>query len=355
MPDRSKKILIVTDAWKPQINGVVRTCEHLQLELQKMGHEVLVIGPASFSCRFPMPGYTEIELVMFPYRNLVKKISAFAPDYIHIATEGPLGWAARRFCIKHSMAFVTAYHTQFPDYVAKRVGKFLPFLKSWAYRVTDNIIRSFHARAAGIIVTTPTLERELKDRHYKTPLFCMIRGVPVDIFSPGPGTLFQDLPRPIALYVGRVAIEKNLEAFLDMEWKGTKVIVGDGPSLPAFRQKYPDVVFAGVQTGKELAEYYRSADLFVFPSKTDTFGIVILEALACGLPVAAYDVTGPRDIITSPYLGVLTHDDLALATEKALHLKPHAQDRYQHVKDNYSWESAAREFISILEGCSQTV
>jgi glycosyltransferase involved in cell wall biosynthesis len=348
-----KRILVVSDAWKPQINGVVRTYEHLEIELRRMEHEALVIGPSDFPHRFPIPGYREIELVVMPYRRLAEKIKAFAPDYIHIATEGPLGRAARAYCLRHKLPFITAYHTQFPDYVAQRIAKILPPLAKTVYRLTDHVIRNFHAPAAGIIVTTPTLEHELKERGYTPPLFCMIRGVPTDVFSPGPSPLFKELTRPVALYVGRVAIEKNIEAFLSMNWEGSKIVVGDGPSLESFKRKYPDAVFAGIKTGQDLADHYRAADIFVFPSRTDTFGIVLLEALACGLPVAAYNVTGPRDIITEPYLGVLTNDDLADASNKALHLGDKRNERHEHVREHYSWESAAREFMTILESCSR--
>lgn len=343
-----KRILIVTDAWRPQVNGVVRTYEHLGVELEQLGYEVKIIGPCDFPRRLAMPGYREIELTLFPYKKLAAAITDFQPDSIHIATEGPLGWAARRWCRRHKKQFTTAYHTQFPLYVGKRVGKILPFLERWATKKTAGLIRRFHSAGSGIIITTDSLKHELLAQDYQTPLFTLKRGVPIDLFTPGSATLFADLPRPIALYVGRVAIEKNLDAFLDMDWHGSKVVVGDGPNRQTMTKKYPAVHFAGVQTGAALADHYRSSDVFIFPSKTDTFGIVILEALACGLPVAAYPVTGPRDIITEEFLGRL-NDDLAAAAQQALQSGSHERRRHDHIKEHYSWPAITKDFIHILD------
>lgn len=347
--DKNRRILIVSDAWKPQVNGVVRTYEYLGEELEKMGHTVRIIGPRDFPLHIPMPGYAEIDLALFPYQRLSGMIDGFAPDSIHIATEGPLGRAARRYCLKKGRRFNTAYHTQFPDYVARRVAKFFPKLEDFARRKTDDSIREFHRPAAALITTTESLEQELIARGYKTPLYQMARGVPLDLFCLGPATLLQDLPRPIAMYVGRVAIEKNLDAFLSMPWEGSKVVVGHGPSLEELQAKYKDAHFTGKKIGQELADHLRSADIFVFPSRTDTFGIVLLEALGCGLPVAAYDVTGPRDIITEPFLGALDSTDLAAAARKALAVKDEKQARRAYVEKHYSWEAAARRFIEILD------
>lgn len=349
MDDKKRKILVISDAWRPQVNGVVRTYEHLGDALEKRGHECRVIGPADFPRRLPMPGYREIELAIFPYRLLKTMIDGYAPTSIHIATEGPLGWAARRYCREHGIRFTTAYHTQFPDYAAQRAAKYLPFLHAPVKAIATAWLRRFHAPAAGIITTTASINAELKSKGYETPLHAMNRGVALDIFNPGAATLFRDMKQPVALYVGRVAIEKNLEAFLSMNWPGAKVVVGEGPSLGSFKKKYPDVFFAGKKTGDDLAAHYRSAHVFVFPSRTDTFGIVLGEALACGLPVAAYNVTGPKDIITGGLLGVLHDHDLSEAAHRALALHEHAAARAEHARKHFSWESIAEQFLDILD------
>ncbi len=346
---KRRKILIVTDAWKPQINGVVRTYEQLAAALEKKGHDVRVIGPSSFPRKLPLPGYREIELAVLPRRRLRALIEDYAPTSLHIATEGPLGWAARHYCLDKEIPFTTAYHTQFPAYVGRRVGRFLPFLEQPAQNLTDALVRRFHAPAAGMITTTPTLEQELRTRGYSVPFYRMVRGVCARSFSPGKETLFSHLTGPVALYVGRVAIEKNLEDFLRMDWPGSKVVVGDGPSLNALKAKYPDVLFTGKKTGADLVSHYRSSDVFVFPSRTDTFGIVLAEALACGLPVAAYNVMGPRDIITEPFLGHLHEHDLAAAARGALALTGDSQKRHDHAREHLSWDTAAAQFLEILE------
>ncbi len=342
------KILIVSDAWHPQINGVVRTYEYLQTELTRMGHEVKVIGPADFPLCIPMPGYSEIQLVFAPSARLGKMIGDFNPHHIHIATEGPLGIAGRRYCKKRQIPFTTSYHTQFPDYVAKRAERYAAFLHKPFYEWGKRFMRWFHAPAGAILIATPSLEQQLKDWGFTIPMFSFSRGVNLDLFYPGEQTLFSELKRPVALYVGRVAIEKNLEEFLAMPWNGSKVIVGEGPSKTDLSQKYPEAVFVGKKTGEELANCYRSADLFVFPSRTDTFGIVLIEALACGLPVAAYNVTGPRDIITDPALGALHESDLGLAAQTALQTGD-AETRSHHVKTRYTWENAGRQFITAIK------
>ncbi len=344
----SAKILIISDAWRPQINGVVRTYEFLSAELEKAGHTVRVIGPADFPARMALPGYSEIELVLLPYRRLARMVEDFSPDYLHVATEGPLGWAARRYAIKHGLTYTTAYHTQFPDYVAKRVARFIPALRSWTHRKVTALIRHFHKPAGAIVVTTPSLKEELESKGYERPMHCLARGVPVELFYPGPPDALHDVPRPIALYVGRVAVEKNLEDFLAMDWPGSKVIVGEGPDKPSLQKKFPEALFAGKKVDKELASYYRSADLFAFPSRTDTFGIVLIEALASGLPVAAYNVTGPRDIITHPHLGCL-HEDLSTAALEALKHADRAEDRHAHVRAHYTWPAVAQQFMDILK------
>ena len=338
------KILIVSDAWRPQVNGVVRTYEYLRDELVAMGHDVKVIGPADFPFRVPLPGYPEIKLALFPHFRLRRMINSYAPDMLHIATEGPLGFAARSYACKHNMDFTTAYHTHFPDYLARRVRQYMPFLESRVKRQAIKTVRNFHAPAAAMMVATQSLEDDLNAWGFKTPKTRMTRGVNPDVFRPGPKTLFRDLPGPVALYVGRVAIEKSLHKFLDMPWDGSKIVVGHGPSMDYFIKRYPDARFTGKKIGQDLVEHYRSADVFVFPSRTDTFGIVLIEALACGLPVAAYNVTGPKDIITDKTLGIL-HDDLETAAQDALK-HGSADERFKHVRDHYSWKKAAEQFLS---------
>lgn len=347
------KILVVSDAWKPQVNGVVRTYEYLAAEMPARGHDFRVIGPADFPWRVPLPTYKEIELALFPLRRLRRMVDAFAPDAIHIATEGPLGKAARKLCLSRGWPFTTCYHTQFPDYAAKRAAKIMPILQGPVKNFTTAMLKKFHAPSSALMVASQTLALELQSQGYTAPMRLWARGVYVDIFHPGDKNLFADLPRPVALYVGRVAIEKNIEAFLDMDWQGSKVVVGEGPALAELRVKYPAAVFVGKKTGKDLADHYRSADIFVFPSRTDTFGMVMPEALACGLPVAAYDVTGPRDIITAPFLGRLD-DDLGRAARAAL-LQGTAEERFAHVQAHYTWAAIARDFIAITESSGAVI
>jgi glycosyltransferase involved in cell wall biosynthesis len=338
------KILIITDAWHPQVNGVVRTYEHLSAELEKLGHTVRVIGPAEFPVTIPMPSYPEIKLAVFPHLLLYKKIREFGPDTVHVATEGPLGWAGRRWCIRNKMPYTTTYHTHFPDYVAKRVAKALPFLYNPVKAFAKALVRHFHSTAKAMFVATQSLEDELKSWNWPTPMIRLIRGVKLEQFTPEKSDVFKDLKGPVAIYVGRVAIEKNLEAYLGMQWDGTKVVVGDGPAMDELKKKYPDAVFVGKKEGVELARQYQGADVFVFPSRTDTFGMVLIEALACGLPVAAYDVTGPRDIVTKPFLGVLD-DDLAAAARKALSVGTR-EERATYTAQTYTWPHVAQQFLA---------
>jgi glycosyltransferase involved in cell wall biosynthesis len=341
------KVLIISDAWHPQVNGVVRTYEYLLQELDRCGHESLVIGPCDFPVTMPMPFYPEIRLVLSPYRRLQKMIEEYAPDKIHIATEGPLGWAARRYCLKHKSPFTTSYHTQFPDYMAKRFAWLIPPLYKAVHRAGVRSVRRFHAPSEAIMISTDSLREQLENWNFKTPMAHLTRGVDLTYFTPGKKSVLQDLKAPIALYVGRIAIEKNLEAFLDMDWHGSKVMVGDGPVRKSLEARYPDVHFVGKKTGHKLAEYYRSSDVFVFPSKTDTFGIVLIEALACGLPVAAYNVTGPKDVITHEHLGALHEHDLREAALQALK-SADSEKASAHVRGNYNWERAAKQFIDAL-------
>ena len=342
------KVLIISDAWHPQINGVVRTYEYLCKELESMGHTIEVIGPADFSAIIPMPFYPEIKLVISPYKHLKHLIQDFKPDKIHIATEGPLGWAARKYCLKNNINFTTCYHTQFPDYVAKRFAWLIPPLYNVVHHLATKIVRRFHAPSKNLMVATKSLEKQLLEWGFKNPITHLSRGIETSIFhNESDINILNNLKRPIALYVGRMAIEKNLEGFLDMEWQGSKIMVGDGPTRYSLQKKYPHVTFTGKKTREELADYYRSSDIFVFPSKTDTFGIVLIEALACGLPVAAYNVMGPKDIITHEHLGALDDNDLAKAANIALS-NANRDKCASHAADHYSWKTAGKQFLDAL-------
>ncbi len=346
------KILIITDAWHPQVNGVVRTYEHLSQELVKRGHNVKIIGPTDFPVRMPMIGYSEIKLAVAPDIRLGRIIAKYMPDQIHIATEGPLGRAARFHCIRNKIAFTTAYHTHFPDYMAKRVCKHAPIFYGIVHKFGRYLVRKFHKPSSCVMVATKSLEEELRSWRFKSPMASVVRGANLDIYYPpetdADKSEFKDLKRPIALYVGRIAIEKNLEDFLKMDWDGSKVIVGEGPQKREYKRKYPTAHFVGVKQREELAAHYRSSDVFVFPSRTDTFGIVLIEALACGLPVAGYNVTGPKDIITAPFLGAIHETDLSLAAKQALKHGT-ATQRAAHIKNTYSWEIAAKQFEQALQ------
>lgn len=342
-------ILIISDAWHPQINGVVRTYEHVIEELEKTGHRVNVIGPCDFKYSVSMLGYSEIKLALFPYRRLKRLIKQYAPDGIHIATEGPLGWAARRYCAKHNIPYTSAYHTHFPDYMAERAGKYWQALKRPAKKFGIWYTRKFHSTSSAMLVATNSLAQDLEKWGFKTPRYNFSRGVNYDIFHPD-GTaneIKKQLRGPVAIYVGRIAIEKNLRAFLDMPWQGDKLIVGSGPDTHRLKARYPEAHFVGAHKREALAAYYRCGDVFVFPSKTDTFGMVLIEAMACGLPLAGYNVTGPKDIITEDFLGAVD-DDLSAAARRALE-NGSAAMRVQYAKDHYSWAQAAQEFMDALK------
>ncbi|MFA7276457.1 MAG: glycosyltransferase family 1 protein [Pseudobdellovibrionaceae bacterium] len=346
------KILIISDAWLPQVNGVVRTYQHLMPELEALGHDVTVIGPHDFPYHFPLPFYREIDVAVFTKQLMRRKISAYGPDLVHIATEGPLGKSARQFCMARGQPFTTCYHTHFPDYVAKRMkGPLRPFAKP-ARAMTYNHLRKFHAPSRGLFVATPTLQSHLQEKGFSAPFYPMTRGIDARIFHEGEKTLFEDLKKPVALFVGRVATEKNIEAFLDTPWEGTKVVVGSGPDLEELRAAYPDTVFMGRKEGRELADCYRSADVFVFPSRTDTFGMVIVEALSCGLPVAGYPVQGPIDIITAPMLGAV-HDSLETAMRTALASSGTREERAAYARNTYSWQEAANQFLAVCDSTWQ--
>jgi glycosyltransferase involved in cell wall biosynthesis len=329
------RIAIVTDAWLPQVNGVVRTLDTVRRELLDMGHEVEMFGPDRFRT-WPCPTYPEIRLALFPARRLAGLLCAFAPEAIHIATEGPLGMAARRFCLRHELPFTTAYHTRFPEYVRAR---FL-FPSVWTYA----IMRRFHAPSAGVMVSTESIRRDLVARGFRN-IRSWTRGVDLGLFRPrAAGATPDDRQRPIWLYVGRVAVEKNIEAFLTLDLPGRKWVVGGGPLLPKFVARYPEVRFTGHQQGEQLAALYRAADVFVFPSRTDTFGLVLLEALASGLPVAAYPVPGPRDVLGGAPVGAL-NDDLRAAALQTLDVNRTACRAHA---SRFSWRHTAEVFLANL-------
>ena len=296
-----------------------------------------------------MPGYSEIKLAIFPYKRLKQLIEDYAPDGVHIATEGPLGWAARKYCVRHNIGYTTAYHTHFPDYLAERMGKHIKAFKAPAKKFGIWFTRKFHSTSQGMLVATKSLERDLEAWDFKTPRFEFSRGVNLEIFSPnGPKHSIKDaLKHPVAIYVGRIAIEKNLEDFLKMPWEGSKLIVGDGPARKKLEAKYEDSIFVGSHKHADLAAYYRCGDVFVFPSKTDTFGMVLIEAMGCGLPIAGYNVTGPKDIVTEGFLGAID-DDLSIAAQNALK-NGSAELRHQYAERHYSWPHAAQEFLHALQ------
>jgi 1,2-diacylglycerol 3-alpha-glucosyltransferase/glucuronosyltransferase len=327
------KIAIVSDAWFPQVNGVVRTLSTMKRELEAMGHDVLIIAPDKFTT-VPCPTYPEIPLTLLPGRRLKRMVDGFEPDALHIATEGPLGWAARALARRRGWPFTTSFHTKFPEYVAARTG--IP--PAWGYRV----LRRFHGAAAATMVATPSLAQEL-EAHGFGHLRRWSRGVDTELFRPR-SKAFLVAPRPIYMFVGRVAIEKNIEAFLKLDLDGTKYVVGDGPSIGTLRQRFPAVRFTGYKTGEELACHVAAADVFVFPSLTDTFGLVLLEALASGVPVAAYPITGPRDVINGHPVGALDAD-LGTAARRALACAPDDCRAYAMA---YSWRASAEQFLGNL-------
>lgn len=330
-----RRLALVTDAWFPQINGVVRTLDTMRRLLSESGVEVLTITPDKFR-NFPCPTYPEIRLAVLPGRRLAQMLGDFQPEAIHIATEGPLGLAARAYCRRHGKPFTTSFHTKFPEYVEARIA--LPARWSYAW------LRRFHRSAVRTMVATPSLEAELHEKGFEH-LVRWTRGVDISLFHPRDKALFAHLPRPVCLYVGRVAVEKNIGAFLDADLPGSKVVVGDGPQLAELRRKYPAVTFAGARVGEDLAQHYAAADVFVFPSLTDTFGLVLLEALASGVPVAAYPVTGPLDVIGSAPVGALDHD-LAAATRRALGADPAACRAFAEA---HSWLASATQYYGNLQ------
>ena len=324
------RIVVATDAWHPQVNGVVRSIEALEFEAGRLGAEVIVVSPEGFPT-MRMPTYPDIRLALVGARTLGSRIESCHPDHVHIATEGPIGHAARRHCLRTGRVFTTSYHTRFPDYVAARA----PVPRAWTYAW----LRHFHNAGRGTMVSTASIAEELESRGF-TNVVPWSRGVDHVLFHPRDGSVL-DLPRPIFLTVGRIAIEKNLDAFLSLDLPGTKVVVGDGPARSALEARYPAARFLGTRTGEDLARVYASADVFVFPSRTDTFGNVILEALASGVPVAAFPVPGPRDVLAGSDAGVLD-EDLGRACREALAIP---RDRARAHSLGFTWGASTRQFL----------
>ena len=330
------RIMIVTDAWSPQTNGVVRTLAQTADWLRRFGHDVRMLTPGDFRS-VACPTYPEIRLSLLPHGAVGARIGHFAPQALHIATEGPLGFAARRHCLRRDLRFTTSYHTQFPQYLRARFP--IPLTASY------QALRWFHGPAVRCMVSTASIRQDLMERGFKN-LASWRRGVDTQMFKPG-GKEFLNLPRPLAAYVGRVAVEKNIEAFLQMPWTGGKIVIGDGPERERLQASYPDTVFTGFRFADDLAAHLAAADVMVFPSRTDTFGLVNLEAMACGVPVAAYPVSGPIDVIEDGVTGALDAD-LGAAARRALTLDP-ARCRAHALRSG--WEASAREFEGNLAAC----
>jgi glycosyltransferase involved in cell wall biosynthesis len=323
------RILIATDAWHPQVNGVVRTYERLAQEAEKLGFELVFLAPSAF-LTLPCPTYPEIRLSLTTPRAIARHFEEAKPDFIHVATEGPIGLMARSYCRQMKRPFTTSYHTRFPEYLAAR----MPVPERWCYALQ----RRFHNGAAGTFVATRSLYSELAARGFER-LMLWSRGVDTELFRPRQVRLFGE--QPVFLYVGRIAVEKNIKAFLDLPLPGRKVLVGSGPQAAELQRRYPDALFTGPKQGEELALAYSSADVFVFPSLTDTFGLVLLEALASGVPVAAYPASGPKDVLTDPTAGLLSVD-LGQAALAALDLDRTAARAHAL---RFSWENSARQFV----------
>ncbi len=341
-PPLAQKILLVTDAWEPQVNGVVRTLSNTNRELKAMGCEVEVISPADYPNTVPLITYSEIRLALGARDDVEDRFLAFAPDAVHIATEGTLGWDARAICLKHKFPFTTSYHTQFPEYVTARFS-WIPLWAGYRY------MHAFHDKSGRVMVATPTMQKQLELQGFRNTAIWS-RGVDIEQFHPrlrgiDGGIYPADLPRPIFAYVGRVAVEKNIEAFLALDLPGSKVVVGGGPALEELKVKYPTTTFTGPKFGEELARYYADADVFVFPSFTDTFGLVILEAAACGTPVAGFVAPGPQDILPGTGAGIVDND-LQKACLEALKLK---REDARGLAERYSWRACAEDFRRNLE------
>ncbi len=333
MSTKPKHLALVTDAWEPQINGVVRTLKVIVDYLKDMGWQVSILEPGDFRT-MPCPGYPGIPIAINPWPRLTRKLNKLQPDYIHIVSEGPLGITARLWCAKHGYNFTTSFHTRFAEYLQKHLR--LPLGIGYSF------LRWFHNGAAATLVPTPSLRRDLIARGFRK---CKqwSHGVDTGFFHPSK-KIPLDFPRPILLYVGRISVEKNIEAFLSLDTPGTKLIIGEGPLLKSLEVRYPKALFLGMKEDEELTRFYASADVFVFPSRTDTFGLVMLEALASGTPVAAYPVTGPLDVVGDAKVGVL-NEDLKVAIDQALKC---SRTECRSFAEGCSWEASARIFAETL-------
>ena len=333
------KLALITDAWQPQVNGVVTTLVELVREMEQRGHSVVVVHPGLFSTR-PCPGYAGIDLAVRPARRLNQLLEEAAPDAIHVATEGPLGWAARSYCKKHKLAFTTAFHTRFPE-ILKAALK-VPLWMGYA------LFRYFHSASSGVLVPTPSVQRMLDARGFRN-LRTWTHGVDMQLFTyvdqPQRYEELERLVRPVSLFVGRVSYEKNIAAFLDLDVPGTKVVCGVGPLEDMLKERYPQVRWLGLLPRDELARVYAAADVFVMPSRSETFGLVMLEAMACGTPVAAYPVEGPLEVVGTPAKGGVLDEDLAAAWYKAL-ATPRHEARARAL--DFSWAHASRLFMGHL-------
>jgi glycosyltransferase involved in cell wall biosynthesis len=333
-PPLAQRIMLVTDAWAPQVNGVVRTLERLVAELRAMGCQVEVVSPADGYRTIPLVTYSEIRLAIGARHDIEARFTRFAPDAVHLATEGPLGWEARAVCLKHGFPFSSCYHTQWPEYVTARFP-FVPLAAGYGF------VRSFHGRSGRVMVSLGSMRERLEQRGFHN-LAHWLRAVDTDLFHPElrgqDGGVFAGLPRPIFVNVGRVAVEKNLEAFLSLDLPGSKVIVGDGPDREMLQARHPEVLFTGYKTGEDLARAYADADVFVFPSLTETWGGVMIEALAAGTPVAGFNAPGPKDLDPSV---AAVGDDLRAACLQALTL--HRNDARAYA-ERFSWRACAEDF-----------
>ena len=328
--EQSMRVLIATDAWAPQVNGVVRTLTSLARSARVLGVSIEFLSPDGFQS-VPVPTYPGLRLAIPRARTIARRIEEARPDAIHIATEGPIGYAARAYCLSHSRPFTTSYTTRFPEYISARV----PIPQGWI----NAALRRFHAKATVTMVATPSLMNELRERGFGH-LGIWTRGVDTDLFRPD-RAIDLDVPRPIFISVGRVAVEKNIEAFLALDLPGTKMVIGTGPKADELKRRFPEAKFLGQLENGALASHLAAADVFVFPSRTDTFGVVQLEALASGVPVAAFPVTGPKDVIGERPIGVL-NEDLGAACLEALAVSRQACRAFAL---NHSWENSARQFI----------